>query len=156
VLIEAFRKLYEKDNEWTMNLVGFIYDREYYNKLRNMARGLPIRFYDIIPFELLKKLYAESLVYWHATGFNAKDACEHESFGISVVEAMASGAQPFVYPSGGVADFRNIRKWQDIDELVSDTLNYKQSRKQVDRMRKEASSYDQDVIFPEWEKLIIS
>jgi glycosyltransferase involved in cell wall biosynthesis len=154
VLINAFKKLYKKDKKWTFDIVGYIYDRGYYNELRNMAEGLPIRFYDSIPFELLRKLYAQATVYWQATGYEAKDMCEHEPFGLSVIEAMASGTQPLIYPSGGIAEFENVIKWQNTDELIEQTLSYIPNQKNIAKISSYAATYSLKKTFSKWQKLL--
>ncbi len=76
--------------------------------------------------EKLKKLYGESMIYWHASGFGEDDPKKFEHFGITAVEAMAAGAIPIVINKGGlteiVEDGKSGYLWDSTDQLKDQTL----------------------------------
>ena len=78
-----------------------------------------------ISFPDLVKLYAKASIYWHAAGYEEKDPKLTEHFGITTVEAMASGCIPVVYNAGGlpeiVDDGVNGYLWKTKDELITTT-----------------------------------
>jgi glycosyltransferase involved in cell wall biosynthesis len=74
--------------------------RSYHQRLLRRKESLGLRNVEIIAgsFEKLREIYASSSVFLNTT--------EYESYGISIVEAMASGLVPIVHRSGG--------PWEDI------------------------------------------
>jgi glycosyltransferase involved in cell wall biosynthesis len=105
VLIEAFRKLSTKVSGYRLVLTGGIVgDLSVLEDLKKQAEGL---FIEIIPnpdFNKLKELYATSKFFWHAAGYGIdeeKDPEKVEHFGMTTVEAMASGCVPLVIAKGG-------------------------------------------------------
>ena len=74
----------------------------------------------------MRRLFAESSIYWHASGFGEDEQRtpeRFEHFGITVVEALAAGAVPIVYGAGGpaeiVQDGVHGYHWHDLDELMA-------------------------------------
>lgn len=115
-LIEAFIKMLSLNpelNNVELHIAGSIHPtkdgRDYFSKLNEMAKEHRhnIFLYGNIDADALKKLYADSHIYWHAAGINVNPA-EHpemlEHFGITVVEAMASECIPVVINKGGPAE----------------------------------------------------
>lgn len=129
-LIMAFGKLWanEKIKDWSLHLVGSAGegDKNYLEKLRKLAKGLPIKFYPNLSYDNLIRLYGESSIYWHAAGFKEKDPVKMEHFGISTVEAMAGGCVPVVIGKGGQIEIVDHSKsgflWEDIENLIKFTL----------------------------------
>ena len=77
-----------------------------YESCRELALNLPVTFYPNASRVELVQLYEQSDCYWHGTGLGADSETEAEKFehfGITVVEAMASGCIPFVLNHGGPA-----------------------------------------------------
>ena len=110
MLIRAFRQLHEAGIQAELHLVGSLtpelQNREYFVECQRLALGLPVRFHVDAPLDTLTSLYENASVYWHGSGFGideneTPEKCEH--FGISVVEAMSTGAIPFVVNNGGPA-----------------------------------------------------
>jgi glycosyltransferase involved in cell wall biosynthesis len=134
ILIEAFRKLYErnKNTGWKLVLAGgslqLPENNSYLLHLQTLANGLPVEFLVNPDFSQIKNIYQSSKIYWHAAGFDV-DQENHpentEHFGIAPVEAMAAGAVPLVINKGGlneiVTDGVTGYLWQTIDDLVSKT-----------------------------------
>lgn len=130
ILIESFKQLVDKGIKgWTLVLAGGLIetDRSYVEELKKTIQKYPIEIKPNVSRHELLDLYATSSLYWHAAGYetettNHPELAEH--FGISILEAMASGTVPLVYdyagPSEIVIDSVGIR-WKTIDELVKST-----------------------------------
>jgi glycosyltransferase involved in cell wall biosynthesis len=122
VLIEAFKKLNTKG--WSLHIAGGVMngDRDYINELKSLAKGFDVYFYENVSMELLQKLYGESSLYWHATGFEEVDPKKMEHFGITTVEAMAAGCVPVVINLGGQKEIVSSGidgfLWNNEDELL--------------------------------------
>ncbi|MDO8573424.1 MAG: glycosyltransferase family 4 protein [Candidatus Daviesbacteria bacterium] len=131
ILIKTFRELYEegKTNEWSLHLAGAASegDQAYLKDLKKSAQGLPIFFYPNINHDKLIRLYGESSIYWHASGFKEDDPAKMEHFGISTVEAMAAGCVPIVINRGGqaetVQDGKNGLLWNSLEDMKKLTVS---------------------------------
>jgi len=134
VLLSAFQKLHaqNKNSNWKLVLAGGSLEDPsrnlYLQHLKQMAHGLPVEFVVSPKFEDLKKLYSISKIYWHAAGYevNEDESPENtEHFGMTVVEAMASGLVPLVVAKGGlteiITDEENGYLWHSQSELISKT-----------------------------------
>lgn len=132
VLIEAFKKLNQP--KWKLVLAGGSMEspehNHYLKHLQNLADGFKIEFVVNSDFDQLQKLYSQSKIFWHAAGFEENEHLhpEHtEHFGMTTVEAMASGIVPLVVSKGGlpeiVTDNQNGYLWSTVDELISKTNN---------------------------------
>lgn len=130
LMINSFKKIIDskKAEGWSFNLVGGAGegDKPYVEELKKMSEGYPIFIHENLPFEKLETLYGESAVYWHAAGFGETDPAKMEHFGITTVEAMASGCVPVVINLGGqkeiVEDGVNGFLWNKPEELENITL----------------------------------
>lgn len=134
VLIQAFRKLSQNfpSKGWKLFLAGGstqqVEKNSYLNHLKKISEGLSVEYYVNPDFGKLKELYSTASIYWHAAGFEVDENLHPENtehFGITVVEAMASGAVPIVVSKGGLPEIVNPNQngylWSTIDELVSKT-----------------------------------
>ena len=108
LLIAAFEALGEGD--FSLHLAGALHDhdnsQEMYSRCQMLAKGLPVTFWPNTTRSDLGRLYAESACYWHGAGLEAdreREPERFEHFGITIVEAMASGCIPFVPDHGGPA-----------------------------------------------------
>ena len=107
-MIEAFRTLIEAGVTAELHFAGSTMPetvhQAYYAGLVERAQGLPITFHPNCSAETLRNLYAESDLYWHATGVGRDvERLPHvvEHFGISIVEAMSARCIPSSSPPVG-------------------------------------------------------
>ncbi|MCC6485826.1 MAG: glycosyltransferase family 4 protein [Armatimonadetes bacterium] len=135
VMIDAFKQLCDRGlSGWKLRVVGGTHpsadDQRYLSDIQERSAGYPIEITTDLTFQQLLPLYASASIYWHATGAleNADATPElFEQFGMSIVEAMASGAVPVVIDGGGpseiVRDGLDGFVWQDTATLMSRTLS---------------------------------
>ncbi len=167
ILIEVFKEIYKKTPDWKLILVGQAKkdDQKYLRALRKSARGFAIKIIDNMLIGNLRKLYATSSIYWHATGFGEdeiKNPERMEHFGISTVEAQAAGAVPIVIAKGGqkeiVTDGKNGRLWETKSQLYEITLelinNQQKLQKLSDQAIKNSKRFGQELFFKEYEKIL--
>lgn len=135
VLIDAFKqlRLHSAARGWEYHVVGTCRDdgptRRYLARLRRSAEGAPITFHCNIPYDDLRRLYAEATLFWHAAGFQVDEARTPERvehFGMSTAEAMSAGCIPLVVGRGGqreiVSHGRSGFLWETPQELVALSL----------------------------------
>lgn len=128
VLIDIFELLQKKSIEagkWELHLAGHVEDAEYFSLLQNKAKGLPIFFHIDIDRSSLLSLYASAKIYWHATGYQINETINPdrvEHFGISTIEAIASGCVPIVHGKGGQTEILYETApellWQSAEDCV--------------------------------------
>jgi glycosyltransferase involved in cell wall biosynthesis len=136
-LIKAFKRMYDNYPEvrdYTLHICGGTHSekhhQDYLKLCRLSAQGYPIVIHANIPFQELISLYATAKIFWHAAGMHENEQLhpdKFEHFGITTVEAMASGCVPVVI---GVAGQKEIVKhkengllWQTENELIEYTLH---------------------------------
>ncbi len=125
ILIDAFRRL--GNSGWKFVVAGSLKDEDtpYLQMLEKKAKGLHIELLPNCGFTQLKNLYAKASVYWHAAGYHESDPTLMEHFGITTVEAMASGCIPVSFNAGGQTEIishgENGFLWNTPDELISYT-----------------------------------
>lgn len=109
-MVEVFRNIVDQQPgiDWEFHLVGSVHEGEqhqaYFDEVNHLAEGYNIHFHQNVSFDQLKQLLGQASIYWHATGLDEdveKDPIVFEHFGITTVEAMASGCVPVVINAGG-------------------------------------------------------
>lgn len=146
-LIDAFSHLIKKHRltGWKLALAGGSLQEASKNTFLQLlfkkADGLPVEFFINPNFEELKKLYSVSKIYWHAAGFQVKQYLhpeETEHFGMTIVEAMASGLVPFGVNKGGIPEIIDNKingfLWKTIKGLANKTFSLIKNPKLFEQM----------------------
>lgn len=143
ILIEAFKRLYDRSHrKWELHLVGGLGDEpssiEFFQYLKNQSKGYPVIFHLNVSREEVEKVYLQSKIYWHATGFGEDENYQpirFEHFGISPIEALSAKCIPILFNGGGLSEMihtLNLDKrkhlFNTIEALVNNTM-YFQDRK---------------------------
>ncbi len=133
-MAKAFKQMIDENNlkDWELHFVGSIYEgkkhQEYFEQTQFEAQGYPVFFHTQTSFAELKDLLAEAKIYWHATGLDEdgeRSPILLEHFGITTVEAMASGCVPVVINAGGQPEIVTQESgflWNTRRELIEKTL----------------------------------
>ncbi|MBI5151176.1 MAG: glycosyltransferase family 4 protein [Candidatus Pacebacteria bacterium] len=108
-MARVFKRLVETGlKDWELHFVGGIAEghahRQYVESIKEESLGYPIFLHTNVSFTELRTLLSEAKIYWHATGLdedNERYPVRLEHFGITTVEAMASGCVPVVINCGG-------------------------------------------------------
>jgi glycosyltransferase involved in cell wall biosynthesis len=105
-LIKTFLRFHEHHPEYVLVLAGGVKDEDlqYVKELKDEFPQSFILFKTNVPFNTLKDLYKNAMMYWHFTGFGV-DAAAHpeqvEHLGMTPLESMASRTVPFCFNAGG-------------------------------------------------------
>ncbi|MCB0387144.1 MAG: glycosyltransferase family 4 protein, partial [Bdellovibrionales bacterium] len=110
-VIQAFKQLYDSGTKnYRLWLAGSteVGSQQIIKQLRAEAKGYPIEITLNPPYSDVQELFSIAKYFWAAAGYNVSETqqpekCEH--FGITTVEAMASGCVPLAVRKGG---FREI------------------------------------------------
>lgn len=129
LLIESFKKFSKKTTGYKLVLAGGVVgDQSVINTLKKQAKGLNI---EIIPnpnYSVLKDLYAKSKFFWQTAGLGideSKNPEKVEHFGMTTVEAMASGCIALAINKGGLKEIITPGTGflcNDENDLVAQTL----------------------------------
>lgn len=168
-LVRAFKQLVDKGiTNWEFHLIGGIAEgsihRQYVDKIREESENYPIFLHTDASFSELKRIMSEAKIYWHATGLDEneqKNPVQMEHFGITTVEAMASGCVPVVINKGGQPEIVTEKSgfiWNTREELLAYTqqlIDNQQLRKQMSQESIERSRFFDKKNFMERFKTII-
>lgn len=151
ILVKAFREMVNQkmfNEDWELHLVGGVAvgneHESFVKELQKEAAGFPIFFHFYANFTDLKKLYSEAKIYWHATGFGENmrlEPIKFEHFGITVVEAMASGCVPVIFAGGGIPEAVSDKEgfvWKSTKQLKQITQKLAHDKKLSNRLSKNA------------------
>jgi len=165
VLIEVFINMVntKKLSRWKLVLAGGMLptDGEYVENLKKLCKNYPIEIIPNASFEKIQNLYGSARLYWHGAGFGETRPEHMEHFGISTVEAMASGCIPIVFAGGGqteiVTDKVNGYTWKTKKELEDKTMmaigkDFKLQEKNIQR----AKDFSKDVFNQAFDSVLSS
>lgn len=152
-LAGLFQQLRKELIGWKLYLAGGLLeqDRQYFEEVKRCAAGSDIVLWPNASFERLRDLYGKATIYWHGAGYEQSEektpeALEH--FGITTIEAMASGCIPIVYDAGGqreiVKDGENGLLWRTPKELIEKTKKVIDDKKLQESFRREATNRAKD------------
>lgn len=133
ILVKAFIKLIEQGKKdvsgWRLVLIGKVENEAFAKKVAELAKGYPVDIIHDADDAMLRSYYAKSKIYWHAAGYEVDEYLEPERvehFGISTIEAMASGCVPIVHNKGGQKEIIEHGidgfLWNEIQGCVDKTL----------------------------------
>jgi glycosyltransferase involved in cell wall biosynthesis len=119
LMIRALRRLVASGHKAELHLVGSLLPesrhRDYFLECKRMAEGLPVHFHVDVSREERDSIFESASLYWHDGS--------HDPLGLSVIEAMSTGAIPIVAQRGegafGAWNGTNGYHFGSEDELVS-------------------------------------
>jgi glycosyltransferase involved in cell wall biosynthesis len=171
-LVKVFRRLIDEKGlqDWELHFVGSVHEgrkhQQYFEQVKYYAQGYPVFFHLDVPFAELQTALAESKIYWHATGLDENENTNpilFEHFGITTVEAMASGCVPIVIHAGGQKEIvtnDNGFTWTNRDELLEKTFALTQNKtllKELSARARERSKFFSRTQFSKrFEELLVS
>jgi len=118
----AIQAISECETKVRLNLIGGLIPamNTYFLRLKRLCKELGIedrvRFYPNAPFETVKRILGQSKVFVHPM--------QNEHFGISTVEAMASGCIPINHNSGGSIEILNKGQYGFLFKDVSEISDF--------------------------------
>lgn len=135
-MAQNFIDLYTKNPEvmknFTLCLAGGVENKaehmDYVKSIKKLSENFPIKVLTNIDWDKLVELFSRSLIFWHASGMG-EDEIRHpekfEHFGITTVEAMASGCIPVVINKGGQTEIIQngyngflFESWDELKEIT--------------------------------------
>lgn len=150
LMIQAFKDLKNKSkkfDEYKLILAGGLKneDQKYFDDLKKLAgNDSSIIFKPNIKLYELYKLYELSNYFWHFTGYGVDEEKNPElveHFGITPLEAMASGCLTFCYFAGGpkelITNGKNGFLFSHTDELIDKMVKVDSD----ESLKKEVKSY---------------
>ena len=157
VLIKAFSQLALPG--WKLVLAGGVADQDYLNSLQQQALGLDVEFVANPTALQARHLLSQAKLFWSATGFDVNEnefPEKMEHFGITAVEAMATGTVPLVTAKGGhketVVDKQTGYWWNTIEELAALSLQLAKDDLLWEKLSRQAKTQSQKFSTQEFEK----
>jgi len=150
ILTEAFRMAFQNELQgWEYHIVGTAATDQATQKmihvLQEKNKGYPIYFHFNVQYSLLKKLYNEATLFWHAAGYGVNENQNPENvehFGMSTVESMSAKCIPIVVNKGGQREIithgKNGFLWNIIDELIAYSGKVAQNQVPIIEIQEEA------------------
>jgi len=172
ILINGFKQMLKADRSgflsgWKLILAGGteVGEKDFVKQLRRMVGGYPIEIITNPSFKNLQSLYGRAKIFWSAAGFGINEDKEPEKvehFGITTVEAMASGCVPLVVGKGGqkeiVEDEVNGFFWENENQLINLTLQLIEQKnlgkKMVLQSIKVSRKFSKERFCQEFEKIL--
>jgi glycosyltransferase involved in cell wall biosynthesis len=161
-LVRLFRELYDRYpvemKGYTLYLAGGVGSRadhlDYVEKVKAAGKNYPVKVITNIRWEDLVRIFARSLIFWHASGLGEDEKVhpeKFEHFGITTVEAMAAGCIPVVINRGGQKEiirngydgflFNSLQELEDITiKIAGGKINIGEIRKNAIKSCKRFSS----------------
>ncbi len=133
IFIELYLKHPDVLSDYSLYLAGGVENKpghlEYVEKIKEISQKFPVKILTNIEWKELVELFSRAFIFWHASGMG-EDEKKHpekfEHFGITTVEAMASGCIPIVINKGGQTEIiengKNGFLFETWDELKDVTL----------------------------------
>jgi glycosyltransferase involved in cell wall biosynthesis len=120
-LINVFVSFFSNHSLIVMGAINDHKDEKYYSTLSRNISSKKINFIINPSRNKIEGILQESLIFWHAMGYQQEDPKYYEHFGITTVEAMSAGVIPIVIDKGGQSEIVdegvNGFKWRTIEEL---------------------------------------
>lgn len=148
VVLSAFLKFYKfEPQSWKLLLAGAsdVGRTESVDILKEHAKKAPVSVLENPDFTTIQKALGHSVFFWSASGYGVdaeKEPNRLEHFGMTVVEAMASGAIPLIYGVGGgveiIRDGINGFLWQKPEEMIFYTKKLIQDPDRIQEISKAA------------------
>jgi glycosyltransferase involved in cell wall biosynthesis len=166
ILIQVFREGIKNHHfdGWRLLFAGGLLpsDIAYFEELQQKADGIAVEFRPNCSFNELRELYSKASIYWHAAGFGETNPANMEHFGMTTVEAMASGVVPIVFNGGGQSDIisggKNGFLWLTKEELYKKTLIAMKktdvTRKIIREAKKTSAGFSKDRFTHEFDILL--
>jgi len=151
VFLDLLRQNPDEMKGYKLCLAGGLSDkkshRAYVDQIKELAQGAPVEVLTNISFKDLVDLFSKSKIFWHASGAGVspeKHPEKFEHFGITTVEAMASGSIPIVINKGGqveiIKDGESGFLFEDFEELKKKTLEVIADENKFEDLKKRAMS----------------
>lgn len=165
VLVKTFKKMCDKSlKDWKLVLAGGVEVgvTDYLKNLEKLSEGYPVEIIKSPDFSVLKDLYGKAKIFWSASGYGEdeeKNPEKVEHFGITVVEAMATGAIPLVFDAGGhkeiIKDGVNGFVWDNNAQLINKTEKIINDRILYTLLRKNAIDRSKEFGYEKFKNEII-
>ena len=164
IMTEAFRKMCDSGlTGWEYHIVGTAAadykSQEMIRNFKKVNQKYPIYFHLNESFDVMRRLYNESTMFWHGAGYGIdekKNPENAEHFGMTTVEAMSAGSIPIVVNKGGqreivTAGFNGFL-WETIDELISHSFQIIHGNIDRAKYSSEVRKRFSDYSFPSFQK----